>query len=153
MAPKVNIYNAFTGISTVEKSTITNFLSEHDVDANRQGIHDAIEYAVKLKPSFGGFVLTVQQDEKIIGALVANRTGMEGYNPTHIIVYITLHPKYDKHEDVVRQLIHKAIDHADGDIALHVKPGNPALQLYQKIGFQDQYVELRFNKKTISAVA
>ena len=118
-------------------------------------IREAVEYAVKDKPSFGGFILTVHKDRKIIGTVVANQTGMGGYNPSHIFVFVTLHKSYRKDKKLVQQMMSKAINYADGEIALHVEPDNPALQMYQELGFKAQFLELRLNKpqSSVSAVA
>ena len=39
-----------------------------------------------------------------------------------------------------------AIDNAQGNIALHVEPDNPAIKLYEKLGFTNKYLEMRLNK-------
>jgi ribosomal-protein-alanine N-acetyltransferase len=40
----------------------------------------------------------------------------------------------------------KAISIADGNIALHVEPNNPAKILYEKLGFTNKYLEMRLIK-------
>jgi len=40
----------------------------------------------------------------------------------------------------------KAIEHAEGDIALHVEANNPAKKLYEKPGFTNPYLEMRLKK-------
>jgi [ribosomal protein S18]-alanine N-acetyltransferase len=146
------LYDAYTGISPSEKSALVRFLHENTENTSAQNILEAVEYAVKHKPSFGGFILVAHNGKELLAAIVANRTGMEGYNPKNIFVYVTLHPKLYKREESARQLLQKAIACTDGDIALHVEPDNPALQLYQKLGFEARYLELRFNKKQFPAV-
>jgi ribosomal protein S18 acetylase RimI-like enzyme len=39
-----------------------------------------------------------------------------------------------------------AIGMAEGDIALHVEPDNPAKILYEKLGFTSKYLEMRLKK-------
>jgi len=140
-------------MSMLEKNKVIKFLNEFENDDRRENIQEAVEYAVKLKPSFGGFVMTAQQEGNIIGAIVANRTGMGHYNPNHIFVFVTLHDDYREDEALTKELVEKAIQHAKGDIAMHVKPDNPALKLYEKIGFRAQYLELRLTKNELSALA
>ena len=41
----------------------------------------------------------------------------------------------------------QAIEMAEGNIALHVEPDNPAKFLYEKIGFVNKYLEMRYIKK------
>jgi ribosomal protein S18 acetylase RimI-like enzyme len=40
----------------------------------------------------------------------------------------------------------KAISIAEGNIALHVEPDNPAKGLYEKLGFTNKYLEMRLIK-------
>ena len=145
---QTTLYDAFTGINQLEKSAVVNFLFEFTPNARKRHIQEAVEYALKNKPSFGGFILTAKRDSKIIAAIVANRTGMSGYNANNIFVYVTLHDQHKTQERLALDLLRKAIKHAAGDIAMHVEPGNPALKLYEKLGFQPQYLELRFSKST-----
>ncbi|MCB0569319.1 MAG: GNAT family N-acetyltransferase [Phaeodactylibacter sp.] len=153
MSYQLTLYDAFSGINPMEKSKVVHFLCLHNKHANRQSIQEAVEYAVKLKPSFGGFVLTAEQDRQIVGAIVANRTGMEGYNPKNLFVFVSLHKEFQD-EALIEALMQKAIRYADGDVAMHVEPDNPALKLYQKLGFQAQYLELRLSQPNkASAVA
>lgn len=154
MNTETTLYNAFTGMSALEKSELVNFLYEHSEHTGSQAcIREAMEYALKNKPSFGGFILVGRRMEKIIAAVIANRTGMEGYNPTDIFVYAGFHPDYCRDEAFIHDIMGKAIGYADGEIAIHIKPGHPALKFYKKLGFQAQYLELRLDKKRNSIVA
>ena len=45
-----------------------------------------------------------------------------------------------------KKLMQKAIDTAEGNIALHVEPDNPAKGLYEKLGFTNKYLEMRLTK-------
>lgn len=150
MIQETTLYDAFTGMSPVEKSTVVRFLCEHTEGADRQQVRDAIEYAIKHKPSFGGFVLTVLQDRQIIATVVVNRTGMEGYNAKNLFVYVTFHKDYCNDEAMIHEVMRSAIKHADGEIALHIEHDNPALQLYKKLGFREQYLELRLDKTNVA---
>lgn len=147
MSFETTLYDAFTGMNAAEKSAVINFLFEKTENVTKSNIREAVEYALKNKPSFGGFVLTAHVSRQLIGAIVVNRTGMEGYNPNNLFVYVTFHEDYRNDETTMLQILKKAIDLTDGDIALHVEPRNPVLRLYKKIGFEAQYLELRFPKK------
>jgi ribosomal protein S18 acetylase RimI-like enzyme len=70
---------------------------------------------------------------------------MEGYIPENILVYIAMHKDY-RGQGIGKQLMQKAIDSADGNIALHVEPENPAVHLYRKLGFTNKYLEMRLVK-------
>lgn len=148
------LYDAFSGISPMEKSQVVRFLMEQEGHSEGDSIREAVEYAMKLKPSFGGFVLVARHNQQIVGVIIANRTGMEAYNPKNIFVFVTVEDSYRRKEAFVKQLIDQGIKYADGDIAMHVKSDNPALAIYQKLGFKAQYLELRLpNPKSSPAVA
>lgn len=146
----INLYNAFTSISPVEKKAVVKFLCQYTSNANQEHIKEAVEYAVKQKPSFGGFIITAVEDQKIIATIVANKTGMEGYNANNIFVYFTLHETHRDNDALVQKLMSRAMQYADGDVAMHVEPDNPALKLYKKLGFVAQYLELRLSKSKVA---
>ena len=148
---QTTIYNAFAGINSSEKNALVRFLLEHSENGSKRGIEEAIEYAIKSKPSFGGFILVARQGKEIVAAIVANRTGMEGYEPNNIFAFVTQHRELKQEEEML-SLLRKAVSMADGDVALHVKPDNPKMELFKKIGFQNQYLELRLCKNA-TAVA
>ena len=95
--------------------------------------------------SFGGFTMVLRDDEKIKGATVINQTGMGGYIPENILVYIATHSGH-RGEGLGKKLMSNAIEHAKGDVALHVEANNPAKFLYEKLGFTNPYLEMRLKK-------
>ncbi|MBK5195642.1 MAG: GNAT family N-acetyltransferase, partial [Proteiniphilum sp.] len=108
-------------------------------------IEKAIDYSTKEFDSFGGFTMLLQEEDKIMGAVVINRTGMNGYIPENILVYIAI-DKNSRGVGLGKKLMQKAIEHADGDIALHVEANNPAKKLYERLGFTNPYLEMRLKK-------
>jgi ribosomal-protein-alanine N-acetyltransferase len=80
-----------------------------------------------------------------MGACVVNLTGMGGYIPENILVYIAVHNGY-RGEGLGKKLMNKAIERATGDISLHVEANNPAKHLYEKLGFTNPYLEMRLKK-------
>ncbi|MCB0516689.1 MAG: GNAT family N-acetyltransferase [Bacteroidetes bacterium] len=130
-----------------QKKAIVDFLYENLEqygDAKPQ-IEKAIAYALKEITSFGGFVLLLKKDEQLKGAVVINKTGMGGYIPENILVYIATH-KNSRGEGLGKKLMEKVILHTQGDIALHVEANNPAKKLYEKYGFTNPYLEMRLKK-------
>ncbi|HAQ65841.1 MAG TPA: GNAT family N-acetyltransferase [Bacteroidales bacterium] len=130
-----------------EKKVIIGFLFKHlenfgDAIAD---IEKAVDYALKEYNSFGGFVLTAQQDHEMLGAVVVNQTGMEGYIPENILVYIATH-KNHRGKGIGKMLMQEAITKCSGNVALHVEPDNPARFLYEKVGFTTKYIEMRLLK-------
>ena len=114
-------------------------------------IRKAIDYALGKHKSPGGFIWVVtDKQHKILGATVVNKTGMQGYIPPYILVYIAVHHT-GRGQGIGSEMMRLALDKADGDVALHVENRNPAKKLYEKLGFSNKYLEMRYKKtdKTI----
>ena len=145
---QTKVFNSDNKPTLEEKKSIIDFLFENlqEYGDPKSDIEKAINYALKETPSFGGFVLVSYLDDIIVGAVVINQTGMKDYIPENILVYIAIHQKH-RGRGLGKQLVQKTIDNANGNIALHVEPHNPARKLYEKLGFNSKYLEMRFNKK------
>jgi ribosomal protein S18 acetylase RimI-like enzyme len=145
---QTKVFNSDNKPTLEEKKSIIDFLFENlqEYGDPKSDIEKAINYALKETPSFGGFVLVSYLDDFIVGAVVINQTGMKDYIPENILVYIAIHQKH-RGRGLGKQLVQKTIDNANGNIALHVEPHNPARKLYEKLGFNSKYLEMRFNKK------
>lgn len=130
-----------------EKSEIVDFLYEHleNFGDPKGDIEKCINYALKESPSFGGFVLSGYQENKLACVVVVNKTGMKDYIPENILVYIATH-KEMRGIGIGKAMMKEALSRAEGNIALHVEPDNPARYLYQKLGFTNKYLEMRFLK-------
>lgn len=122
---------------------IADFLENHldRFGDKKEDILKAIQYA--LSPSKGGFALLGIENETIIGAVVINRTGMDGYVPSNILVYIAVHREH-RGQGLGKLLMLEAMSKTLGGIALHVEPDNPAKALYEKLGFTNKYLEMRY---------
>lgn len=81
----------------------------------------------------------------MIGAAVINHTGMSGYIPENILVYLAIHREY-RGKGLGSQLMQEIFQQTNGDIALHVEPDNPARKLYEKLGFTNKYLEMRWKR-------
>ena len=152
---KIVVYNSFNKISSVEKINLVDFLYQHldEFGDERKDIEKAVDYATNenanlpLSLSFGGFILVAKDDKNnTTGAVVVNRTGMTGYIPDNILVYIATHKKH-RGKGIGKALLKKTIEISEGDIALHVEPENPARYLYEKLGFSNKYLEMRYKKQ------
>ena len=130
-----------------EKNDVLEFLYEHleNYGDPKADILKAMDYALKQSESFGGFILSGTENGKVLGAVVVNKTGMKDYIPENVLVYIATH-KDHRGKGIGKKLMHKAVETAEGSLALHVEPDNPARYLYEKIGFTTKYIEMRYKK-------
>jgi len=85
------------------------------------------------------------EDEQLVGVVIMNNTGMSGYIPDVILVYIAVDSKF-RGKGYGKKLCLNAIENAEGDVKLHVEYDNPAKGLYEHIGFTNKYAEMRFLK-------
>lgn len=145
MVRNLTIYTPERKPSKEEKNKIIKFLFQH-LEQFGDPIGDitrAVDYALKEIISFGGFVITTKIENEIVGAVIINHTGMKGYIPENTLVYIAVHNEY-RGKKIGNFLMNKAIELTDGDISLHVEVDNPAKFLYEKVGFKNKYLEMRY---------
>ncbi|MEX0929574.1 MAG: hypothetical protein WDZ53_09225, partial [Balneolales bacterium] len=57
-------------------------------------IHRCIEYALEDQSGKGGFIVIASEEGKIAGAVIVNETGMSGFIPENILVYIAVSSDY-----------------------------------------------------------
>ncbi len=140
----IQIFNAQDKPKTNEKNQIIDFLYENleKYRDSKTDIEKAINYSIKETPSFGGFILVSYYQSAISGVVVINQTGMQGYIPENILVYIATRKEL-RGRGIGKKLIQKTMSLAKGNIALHVEPDNPAKFLYEKTGFTNKYLEMR----------
>lgn len=144
---KIEIISAADHATFLQKKEIADFLF---VQLEQYGdpINDilkCLDYALDQAVDKGGFVVLARENRRIVGAVVINKTGMSGYIPENILVYIAVDTS-QRGKGVGKQLMTTAIEMANGDIALHVEPDNPARKLYEKLGFTNKYLEMRLKK-------
>ena len=144
---KTKVFDTTNKPSSNEKENIVNFLYDNlqEYGDPKADIEKAINYALKETASFGGFILVSYLENEISGVVVVNQTGMKDYIPENILVYIATHRNH-RGKGIGKELMKKTIDIAEGSIALHVEPENPARFLYEKVGFTSKYIEMRLKK-------
>lgn len=144
---EIKIYDAVNKPLGLEKQEIIDFLHIHleQYGDPKDQIKKAIDYSIKEFMSFGGFTAVIHEKGKVKGAVVVNQTGMGGYIPENILVYIAIDSAC-RGEGIGGKLIQKVIELTKGDIALHVEPTNPAKGLYERMGFTNPYLEMRLKK-------
>lgn len=150
---ETKIYKPETPMTPQEKEDTINFLFEHldQYGDKKEDITNAVNFSLKISDTgsklipLGGFILNGIMDGKIVGSVVVNKTGMSGYIPENILVYIATHRDY-RGKGIGKQLMNKAFETAEGNVALHVEPDNPARFLYEKVGMTSKYIEMRYIK-------
>ena len=141
-------YDEFNKPTLAEKEIIVQFLYKHleEYGDEKADILKCLNFAVKeSEGALGGFALVLEDDNEIKGVTIVNKTGMEGYIPENILVYIAVHHN-TRGKGFGKLIVQKAIELAKGDVALHVESDNPAKHLYEKLGFENKYLEMRFKK-------
>lgn len=109
-------------------------------------IQGAIDYAFSKAEGKGGFLMLQEINGELIGVVVMNRTGMKGYIPENILVYLAT----DSSKAPIgsgAKLMKQVLKEVDGDVALHVEYDNSAKKLYENLGFTSKYAEMRYKKK------
>jgi [ribosomal protein S18]-alanine N-acetyltransferase len=131
----------------LQKLEIADFLFQHldDYGDPHEDIMRCLDYALDQAVDKGGFTVVAREEGKIVGAVVMNKTGMSGYIPENILVYIAVDAS-QRGKGLGKKLMSAAIKMANGDIALHVEPDNPARKLYEKLGFTNKYLEMRLKR-------
>jgi len=90
-----------------------------------------------------GFAILASIDDKLAGVVVFLKTGMGGYVPENLLLFVSVDPKL-RNRGIGGHLIERALDYCKGSVKLHVEPDNPAKRLYERIGFSSKYYEMRY---------
>lgn len=131
---------------TFSKEQIAEFLFKHleEYGDPIDQILSCLDYV--FNPDKGGFVALAYDDaNNLKAATIINKTGMSGYIPENILVYIAVDASA-RGQGLGKSLMTMALENAEGGVALHVEPDNPARHLYEKLGFTNKYLEMRYQK-------
>ena len=144
---KIQKFTTGSAMQDTVQQQVVNFLytSLEEYGDEKKDINKAIDFALNKNGITGGIVLVAYDADAIVGAVVLNETGMGGYIPENILVYIATDPA-QRGKGIGKKLMQAAIDLTNGDIAMHVEPENPAKKLYEKLGFTNKYLEMRLKK-------
>ena len=141
---KFKTLNSITGKDQLHSDDkIVDFLHTHldEYGDPKEDIQRSLDYAYDN----GGFILLGLKDKEIKGVVIINETGMSGYIPENILVYIAVHGD-QRGKGVGKALMENALKLCKGDVALHVEADNPAKYLYEKVGFTNPYLEMRWTR-------
>ncbi|WP_209331468.1 GNAT family N-acetyltransferase [Lunatimonas salinarum] len=138
---------AIDNATYLQKKEIADFLFQHldEYGDPHEHIMRCLDYALDQAVDKGGFVVLAREGEEVVGAVVVNKTGMSGYIPENILVYVAVDAS-QRGKGLGKRLMQMAINLAQGAVALHVEPDNPAKKLYEKLGFTHKYLEMRLTK-------
>ncbi len=133
---------------TIKREEFIDFLFTHlgRFGDPKADINKCLDYAFSDNPSEGGFAMAAFNDEKLVGVLIMNRTGMSGYIPENILVYVAVDAAC-RGKGFGRQIVEKSFEYAKGNVKLHVEYDNPAKRLYERIGFKSKYAEMRYDNE------
>lgn len=123
---------------------VASFLYQHleQYGDKKEDIHKCLKYVYNR----GGFITVGHEGDDIKGIVVINDTHMDGYIPEHILVYIAVDGS-TRGQGFGGKLMEKVLGTCKGNVALHVEPDNPAKRLYERMGFTNKYLEMRYVKK------
>lgn len=132
---------------TISRADFIAFLVRHlgDYGDPDHYIDAAIDYAFSPSDGRGGFLLAAMEGDAIVGAMVVNDTGMSGFIPEHILVYVAVDATR-RGRGIGTRLMDAMQDECEGDVALHVEYDNPARRLYERLGFTSKYAEMRLRR-------
>jgi hypothetical protein len=140
-------YDAFSRLSLLQINKLTKFIYQYQVqnDFTEQGIRKAIQYAAKERPGFGGLIVTAEEGNEVIGAVILNKTGFEGYLPENLLVSIAVHHNYEN-KDVYRKIVDYVINYCCGDIGVQLKETNPLVPFFENQGFEYNYIQMNLKQ-------
>ncbi|MCC5938983.1 MAG: GNAT family N-acetyltransferase [Lunatimonas sp.] len=146
----MTVFQTITAIDNatyLQKKEIADFLFQHldQYGDPHEHIMRCLDYALDQAVDKGGFAVLAREENLVVGTVVVNKTGMSGYIPENILVYIAVDAS-QRGKGLGKRLMQMAINMAQGSIALHVEPDNPARNLYEKLGFTNKYLEMRLTK-------
>jgi ribosomal protein S18 acetylase RimI-like enzyme len=142
---EIEVLNSVNPPTFLQENAIVEFLHEHLAHYGdpKPHIQAAINFACSHHKGKGGVVLVAKISSKIVGAVVINHTGMSGYIPENILVYIAVDAS-QRGKGIGSKLMDSALKITKGDVALHVEADNPAKKLYERLGFTNKYLEMRY---------
>ena len=138
------IIDSTTGPHSIyTNNVVADFLYQHleQYGDKKEDILKCLNYVFDK----GGFITVGHDNSTIKGIVVINDTGMQGYIPEHILVYIAVDGS-TRGQGFGGKLMEKVLNTCKGDVALHVEPDNPAKRLYERMGFTNKYLEMRYVK-------
>lgn len=118
------MYDAHQGLSYPKKLVLVAFIQTYGKSLHKNtNLLDVIEFALKEKPSFGGFILTIEHENRILAALIITKTGMTSIMPEHLLIVEAFYPSLVETR-IPDYLFQKAHQFAKGNIAKIIREEN-----------------------------
>jgi len=105
-------------------------------------VRRGLQYALSAPPHPGGFILVAEAEGRLLGALVMLSTGMGGYVPENLLLFVSVQPEM-RNRGLGAKLVQGAVERCQGSVKLHVEYDNAARHLYERLGFVTRYAEMR----------
>jgi GNAT superfamily N-acetyltransferase len=143
----IKTFDAYSRLSTMEISRITNFLYEHSGEFRdkKRAIRKSISYASKEISGLGGYVFVMEHQNNILGALVVNKIGMNEYLTENIFVYLAVSDSY-RGKGIAKKLINYAINYCQGNISAFISLDDSVKELFEEAGFKPRNIEMRLQR-------
>ncbi|MFH1531930.1 MAG: GNAT family N-acetyltransferase [Pseudomonadota bacterium] len=107
-----------------------------------EDVRSGLDYAFSDAEGKGGFLIIARQGVTMVGGITILNTGMAGYIPEHVLLFVAVDPAL-RGRGIGERLIRAALQRVDGALKLHVEHDNPARRLYERVGFTSKYLEMR----------
>ena len=129
----------------IDRKQVVRFFHEtmKPYEDSLEDIEHSFDYLFSKEVGKGGFLLLAVNGNRLIGALLMLNTGMKGYVPENILLFVSVLPSF-RGNGIGCKLVECSIAECKGDVKLHVEYDNPAKRLYERIGFTNKYAEMRF---------
>lgn len=106
-------------------------------------IQAGVDFALSSDSCKGGFVMVALREGDLFGALVMLKTGMSGYVPENMLLFVAVAASA-RGKGIGGRLVRRAVSECEGGVKLHVEHSNPACRLYERCGFTSKYLEMRW---------
>jgi GNAT superfamily N-acetyltransferase len=130
----------------VDEDSLVEFLHRSLIpyeDAPKD-IRRGIRHAITDAGNGPGFVLLALSGKTLLGALVMLDTGMTGYIPENLLLFVAVDPD-QRGSGIGQALCERGLKEARGEVKLHVEYDNPAKRLYERLGFESKYADMRYS--------
>lgn len=131
----------------LDRRAVVRFFHDHmkPYEDEIEDIEKAMDYAFSDDPGRGGYLIAGGLDHRLVGALLMLNTGMDGYVPPNILLFVGVN-EVMRGSGLGTRIIRRALEECEGDVKLHVEYDNPAKRLYERIGFENPYAEMRLSR-------